>query len=290
MQLLVNGLITASQVVLLGCGVYLILSVARFFNFAHGAVFLLGPYLALAFTAHLGLHLGLACSLAVVVATAMGVCLDLGLFRPLAQRKASGLVLLLASLGAYVVLENLVALAMGSGTHVLWQRPAQIGYALGEARVTGVQIASMVTAACATGILLLGLKVSRIGLSFRAVADDPELAACSGIPSEYVRTVAFAVASGFAAVGGVLSGLDVPLTPTMGLQPLMLGVVAAVLGAPFGVRGIAVAALALGLARSCGAWVIGTQWQDATVFVLFLLVLLLGRTRLVDSRARRATA
>ena len=58
MQLLVNGLITASHVLLLGCGFFLILSVARFFNFAHGAIFLLAPYLALAFAEHLGLHLG----------------------------------------------------------------------------------------------------------------------------------------------------------------------------------------------------------------------------------------
>ena len=98
MQLLVNGLITASQIVLLGCGFFLILSVARFFNFAHASIYLLGPYLALGFAEHLGLHLGVACGLGIIVASATGVFLDASVFRPLARRKASSLILLLASL------------------------------------------------------------------------------------------------------------------------------------------------------------------------------------------------
>jgi len=286
MQLLVNSLITASHVVLLGCGFLLILSLARFFNFAHGAIFLLGPYLALALAEYVGLHLGLACGLGILVATTTGVLLDIGLFRPLARRRASGLILLLASLGVYVVLENLVSLAMGTETHVLWQRPAQVGYAIGDARITAIQVATIITAVFAAGILVLGLRRSRAGLWLRAVADDEELAACSGIPYGYVRTVSFAVGSALAAISGVLSGLDVPLNPTMGLQPLMLCVVAAVLAAPYGMVGIVGAAVVLGLARSYGAWVVGTEWQDATVFVLFLVALLSGNARCPATKSR----
>jgi len=288
-QLLINSLITASHVALLGCGFFLILSVTRFFNFAHGAIYLLAPYLALALTKYCAVPLALACILGIIMATAVGVLLDQSVFRPLSRSKASSLVLLLASLGLYVVLENLVSLSMGSGTQILWQRPVFEGYAIGMARITAIQIVSIIGALGVVISLLLLLRLTRTGLWIRAVADDPELAECSGIHFNYVRSMAFAVGTGLAAVSGILAGLDVPLTPAMGLHPLMLCFVAVVIGEPFGLVGVAVASFVLGLARSYGAWFVGTEWQDATVFVLFIVALLIGKVRLFSNAAKKVT-
>ena len=151
------------------------------------------------------------------------------------------------------------------------------------ARITAIQIISIIGALGVVISLLLLLRLTRHGLWIRAVANDPELAECSGINSNYVRSTAFAVGAGLAAISGIFAGLDLPLTPTMGLQPLMLCFVAVVIGEPFGLLGVAVASLVLGLARSYGAWFVGTEWQDATVFVLLIVALFIGKARLLGN-------
>ncbi len=87
-QLFVNGLIAGSIYALVALGFGLIYSTTRFFHFAHGAVYAAG---------FLGFSLYISFPLAVLGAAILGALLEIGVYRPLRKKRASSLILLLAS-------------------------------------------------------------------------------------------------------------------------------------------------------------------------------------------------
>ena len=78
-----------------------------------------------------------------------------------------------------------------------------------------------------------------------------------------------------AGLAGILVALDVDMTPTMGMNALMMGVVVVIIGGVRSIPGIAAGALLLATAQHLGAWYIGSQWQEAIAFVVLVLFLLI---------------
>ena len=123
----------------------------------------------------------------------------------------------------------------------------------------------------------------------RAVANNPELARISGIESDRVILSTFALGSALAGIAGILVALDVDMTPTMGMNALMMGVVAVIVGGVGSIPGVALAALLLGMAQHLGVWYISSQWQDAIAFVILLTFLLFRPEGFMGKRVKTAT-
>ena len=79
------------------------------------------------------------------------------------------------------------------------------------------------------------------------------------------------------------------MTPTMGMNVFMMGVVTVIIGGVNSILGIALAALLLAMAQHFGAWFIGSQWQDAIAFVILLLFLLLKPEGFFGKKVKSAT-
>jgi branched-subunit amino acid ABC-type transport system permease component len=109
------------------------------------------------------------------------------------------------------------------------------------------------------------------------------------VKCDAVILFAFAVGSGLAGAAGILVAIDVDMTPTMGMNALMMGVVAVIVGGVDSIAGVAFGAILLGLAQHLGVYVVGSQWQDAIAFGLLLLFLLLRPQGLLGRRALGAT-
>jgi len=288
-QIITNGLISASSCLLMALGFALIYRTARFFHFAHGIVFTASAYCTFLLVAWLQVPLWLSLVLGTAGGTLIGVLTEICIYRNLRRRKVSSLVLLLASLGLYIVLQNVLSMIFGDRTRSI---PSVWGHetiTIIGARVTYVQLGTMcisLTLSFALGVLL---KWTRLGRAVRAVSDNPELANISGIDSDRITVCVFAVGSALAGVAGNLAALDVNMTPTMGLGPLMMGIVAGIIGGGRGIAGIALGALLLGMAQHLGAWQIGSQWQDATAFLILLAFLLVRPEGVIGKKHRTAT-
>jgi len=98
-QLLLNGIIAGSIYSLVALGFALIYQTARFFHFAHGAIYTLGAYFAFLFYTQLGFDRVIAFPLACVATMALGIGCEVAVYRPMRKRKATDLTLLIASLG-----------------------------------------------------------------------------------------------------------------------------------------------------------------------------------------------
>ncbi len=277
-QLLVNALISSSIYILIAVSFAVIYRTVRFFHFAHAVVFTSGAYFTYLFYKLTGFPLALAILIAIALAAVLGCGMEVLVYRTLRKKQTSPMVLLLASLGMYILLQNTISMVFGDDTKSIRSGVVKEGLPVFGARITPIQIIIIATSIVLIIAVALWLKKSKIGKAMRAVANNAELARISGIQSDRVILWTYALGSALAAVAGILVALDVDMTPTMGLNALIMGVVAMIIGGVGSIPGLALGALLLGLAQHLGVWKISSQWQDAIAFII-LFVFLLVRPR-----------
>jgi branched-chain amino acid transport system permease protein len=273
-QLLLNGVIAGSIYSLVALGFALIYQTTRFFHFAHGAVYTFGAYFAYLFFVQLGFDRWLAFPLACVATMLLGVALDVGIYRPMRNRKATDLTLLIASLGLYIVLQNVISMVWGDDTKTMRTGEVVEGHAVLGARITNIQIAIIATTLVLITLISLILTRTKFGKALRALANDPELARLSGINSDRYIVYAFAIGSFLAAVAAIMISFDTDMTPTMGFNALVMGVIAVIVGGIGSLPGAALGGLLIGLAQNLGVWQLPSKWQDTIAYVVLILFLL----------------
>jgi len=268
-QLLLNGLSTGAVYALFALGYTLVFSVLGVINFAHGAVFTLGAYftyfliggaagangLLAGLQLPFALPFWLALPLAGLGAAAVALLIERTAFAPLRQRNADPLLALITSLGAGVVLVNLIQLLVGAESYAiptgaLAGLPAAVR--LLGAQVRSVQLLLLLVAALLLVALSLWIDGTRSGKGLRAVSEDPTTARLLGIPSDRMIQIAFGLSGFLAGIAGGLVGLSVSIAgPYFGIGYGLKGLGVLVLGGLGSVPGAVLGGLIIGLAEAC---------------------------------------
>ncbi len=284
-QLVANGIINGSHYALLGLAFGLIFGPTRITHFAFGPLYALAAYAS--WTAAVPLHLPLPAALACGIATGAlsGVLVYRLLYRPFERRRSASLVILIASLGLFIVLENAIGIAFGSDTKVIPDFNADV-ILLGPVVFTSVQVAQVLALGIVGGALALFLRKSDYGKAVMAMTDNPEMARIIGIDTIGVATLAFALGSAMAAVPATLILLKEGATPYMGFSAVFMGFVAVVIGGIGSLTGALIGGLALGVVEALGSWQISTEWQSTIAFIVLFLMLLLKPRGLFARGAR----
>ncbi|MCX6344592.1 MAG: branched-chain amino acid ABC transporter permease [Armatimonadetes bacterium] len=289
MQLVANIIIAASTILLVGLGFALIYRVVRFFHFAHGVVFTSGPYAAFLLTTRLGLPLAISIPIAVVISAALGATMELAVYRPLRRKGSSPLVLLMASLGIYVLLQNTISLAFGDDTKSIRPNTISEGIRVFGAVITPVQLLTVAISIGLLAAMIVFFRQSIMGKALRAVANDPVLANISGIDSDRVIFWTFVIGSALAGIAGIMVAMDVDMTPNMGMNALMMAVVAVIVGGVGSMPGLILGAVLLSAAQQLSSWFLGSQWQEPMAFAVLLVFLLFRPQGFLGKRVKNAS-
>lgn len=273
-QLILNGFSTSSSLALMAIGFAVIYNVTRFFHFAHGVVFTSGAYLTYLFHVCLGLPFLSSILLSIIISILIGCSIEKIIYKPLRHKRTSPLILFFASLGVYIILQNVISMIFGDEIKSIRVELVTEGISVLGARITNIQILIILSSIVSIIIVTLLMKKSKMGVAMRAVANNSELANISGIESDRVILSSFVLGSALAGMAGILISLDVDMTPVMGLNALMMGVVAVIIGGMGSIPGVALGALLLGMGQNLGVWKINTQWQEAIAFAILLIFLL----------------
>lgn len=287
MQYLVNGFIATALIVPVGLGFFLVFRTCGFFHFGYGASLTTGAYLFFLFLRN-EMPFAVASVVAVLLSSIAGLFLEAAVFSPLRRRRGNALVLLIASLGLYVVIVNAIALCFGNHTRSVRTWPVYSGMSFMDASITLTQ--ALIVAV--SGLCILGcwamLRLSSLGRRMEAVANDPELARIVGIDVDQVYRWVMGAGAALAGIAGILMACDADITPTMGMKPLMMGIVAVIIGGNT-LWGVAYGALLVGMAQHLGVIWLPTQWQDAIAFVIFVLFLLIRPQGFLGKPLRKTT-
>jgi branched-chain amino acid transport system permease protein len=218
-----------------------------------------------------------------------GAAAEWGVFRPLRDRGATAATSLLASLGLYVVVQSLISLAFGAAALSLRSGEILEGMSLFDVRITVSQIWIAIAGVIGCSATWLLLQHTLTGKLIRAVGCDWELAHAYGCNRDRVVMWAFVIGSALAGLTGILVAYDTSLTPFMGFQLLLGGVVAVVIGGVGNIVGIALGAILLSTAQHLVNWWISSAWQDVLVFAIMVLFLLLRPQGFLGTAPRRGS-
>ncbi|MDD5772866.1 MAG: branched-chain amino acid ABC transporter permease [bacterium] len=284
-QLIINGIIMGSIIVLGSIGLTLTYGILNFANFAHGDIMAAGAYLCLFF---LGLNVPfvVAVILSMCITAGLGILIDWCIYRKL--REKTSVVLLIASIGAALFLRNVVQLIFGP----------QLVYYSSEIQMAkklpfGIRIKPDEIFIIAASFLLiiavhLFLKRSRIGKAMRALSDNMQLAGVIGIETEKIIFWTWGLGCALAAAGGIFLGLEVQLRPMMGwdvLLPIFAAVILGGIGSPYGAMA---GGMIIGISQEVSTAFINPAYKSVVSFMILILVLLIKPSGIFGKKERLA--
>lgn len=274
LQFLSNAVVMGALYGLLGLSFGLIYSTTQILHFAHGGVYVAASYLFFIFYAAADLPLLPAAALAILLAGLVGVLTMRGLYEPLLARRASGLTVMIASLGIFTVIENVIVLLFTNDSRVVAKGGVTEGVRLGPVVVTLLQFAIIVVAIVVLALVYLMLTRSGLGRALRGMSDDSGMAEIVGIDVRRLRYVVFGLGSMVAAVVAVLVALDVGLRPTIGLQAVLIAAIAVIVGGVGPLFAGVIGGFIIGFVQNFGILYVAAKWQNLITFGVLVVMLL----------------
>lgn len=294
-QLTAEGFRFGLIMALAAVGLSLIFGTTGLTNFAHGELVTVGGLLTWWIsTGQLpkflpsfgGLQFFPAAALALLLCGAIGWANDAGLWAPLRRRGTGLIAAMIVSIGLGIFLRYFYLFLFTGNTRQYPDYQGAKGIPLGPINLAAVDYWSMAVAIAVLLATILALLRTRIGKATRAVADNPPLAAASGIDVDRVIRVVWVVGSMLAGLAGILLGLAQGINFQMGFQILLLIFAAVTLGGLGTAYGALVGSLVVGLFISVSTLWIPVELKNVGALGI-LIVILLVRPQGILGRAQR---
>ncbi|HXF36312.1 MAG TPA: branched-chain amino acid ABC transporter permease [Actinomycetota bacterium] len=275
-QAIVSGLVTGSIYALMTVGLTLIYGTLRTLNMAHGALLMIGGYVAWLGLQLAGIPPAAGLLLAMGATFLIGMAIERVSVRPLIGKPGFDfeMTAFISTFAVTVVLQNAALLVFGARNKAL---PPLVGGRLELVAGVSVTRHSVLMAIVALA-LLAGLQAfltrTRYGLAIRAVAQQLDAARLMGVPADRVYSLTMGVASALAGIAGVLLASVFFVSPNSGDLPLLKGLIVAIFGGLGSVRGTVLAAFLIGLLEALVSLYLGVKWSLPVLFLFIMAVLL----------------
>ena len=287
LQYCINGISIGSIYAIIALGYTMVYGIAKMLNFAHGDIIMVGAYICYCVTNYLGMPpiLGILASMA--VCTLLGIVIEGLAYKPL--RGTPSLAVLITAIGVSYFLQNAAQLIWGSNPKSFTSVVSTIKPFLlfGSMTNTGEDLVTVVVSVVIMLALTWFTSSTRIGKSMRAVSEDRDAAQLMGINVNKTISITFAIGSALAAVAGVLMCSSIPvLQPTTGSMPGIRAFTAAVLGGIGSIPGAMLGGVLLGIIETFAKAFLSTQFSDAIVFGVLIIILLVKPAGLLGKRVQ----
>ena len=287
LQNLINGISIGSVYAIIALGYTMVYGIAKMLNFAHGDIIMVGAYISFCVTNYLHMPTVVSILAAMVVCTILGVAIEGLAYKPL--RGTPSLAVLITAIGVSFFLQNAAQLIWSSSpknfTSVV--KFAPISLFGGQLVITGEVLLTVVVSILVMIGLTLFTGKTQTGKAMRAVSEDRDAAQLMGINVNRTISLTFAIGSALAAVAGVLLCSAVPtLEPTTGSMPGIRAFTAPVLGGIGSIPGAMLGGILLGIIETFSKKYISTQFSDAIVFSVLIVILLVKPAGLLGKRVQ----
>jgi len=274
-QVTINGLVSGAYFALGAAGLTLVYGVLKLVNFAHGEFLTFGAYMAIVARSAFGFPLGLALPFAFVTTALLALAIEIVMWRPMRRKGAGVMQLLLMALGLAFVIRNVIQLIAGTDVRQLGANVTSSvtfhGLHIGRTELWVVILAFAVLVALATM-----LSRTRLGMHIRALSDNPELAATTGLDTDRIILYTWVLAGGLAGLAGVVYGASIGvITPNLGFGIVLSVFAAVIVGGIGNAYGALAGGVVIGLVQEWSTLVVPVNLKVAVGFGAMILVLIL---------------
>jgi len=281
-----NGLNFGLLLALASMGAALIYGTTRLGNFAHADMVTWGGIVAVLCTSFWSLPLWLGIVAAVVGGGLLGWALDVGLWAPLRRRGMSVVPLMIVSIGLALAMRYIFQFVIGGGTLQL-PGASPKPWNLGPISLSYIDVITMsVSLVVIIGVGLF-LTRTRIGKATRAISDNPQLAAATGIDVDKVIRLVWILAGALAAISGILWAYFRPgVKWDMGVQMLLLIFCAMTIGGLGTAFGAIIGSIIVGIAVEVSTLWIPSDLKYASALAALIIILLVRPQGLFGRKER----
>lgn len=294
LQLFVGGIVFSVLLAMAALGLSMIFGTTGLTNFAHGELITFGTLIAF-FVDRLpgAIRIGginvtvvVAVLVAFIASGAFGFINDKALWKPLRARGTGVIAMMIVSIGLSIFLRNVFQYFAGGGIHNYSQYSAATPWTIGPVLLTPRDFIVTVVGLAVLVTVSLLLAYTRIGKATRAVADNPSLAASSGINVERVISVVWTGGAALAGLSGVLLGITQGFDYQLGFKILLLVFAAVVLGGLGTIWGAMVGAFIIGTFIEVSTLVVPAELKFVGALVVLIIVLLIRPQGLLGKAQR----
>lgn len=289
-ELIANGILVGALFALIAYGMALVWGVMDIINVSQGAYVILGGYIAYYFTRFAATIfpenqlVGVILSLPVAAIVLAGVCwlifqlvikhiLDRDLF-----------VSLLATFGIELVLQQLMNQVFGADERVVNSGLKTLVFFNYQVNLPGARVLGAVLGILTAIAIVLIMRNSRFGQSIRATAQNPRAARIMGINTERVYAMTYALNGAICGVAGAIVAFVFILQPFQGILYTLRSFAIVILAGIGNIGAVIFAGLGLGIFENYSGFIFGPSLQNAFVFILVPVVLLI---RMYNMRRKR---
>jgi len=245
------------------------------FNFAQGELVMLGAMVFASATSLAGLPWLVACAITLIAVGLICLIEERIAVAPILARSQSSTAWIITTLAVSLIISNLVGRFWGPDP-ILVRPPAPLSMEsleIGAIRISSYEIAVVILAILLVAVVESVYRTLQ-GKAVLAVAEDRDAALMRGIDPGRLNRWSFFVGGAFAALTGILAAPLLYASTSLGPDLLLKGFAAAALGSIGSNRGALVAGYIIGITEAIGAALLSPGYQEAVIFVVVLVVLL----------------
>ena len=284
LQLLIDGLLIGSIFALAAYGLALVWGVMNIKNLAQGDFVIMGGYIAFTLSeSPFNLHPILSIPLVFVIMFIFGWVLYQTIIRRVIERDL--FTSLLATFGLAIVIQQLLNLAYGPDVQTIRSDMAIREFFEGEVTIADIKFVSFILAMIMGLMITMFMKKSRMGRAIRATSQNARAARIMGINTDRVYAFTFSLNAAICGIAGVLISMIWVIQPFFGMTHSIRAFVI-VTSAGFGnLIGVILSALGLGAVEQFSGFILGAEFQQATVVGLLVGVLIIRQ--IIQGRQRQ---
>lgn len=272
-QQLITGLSIGSVYALLAVGYALVFSVFNFSNFGFGPVMMLGAFGALFAIERTQMALFPAILVALAVSSVISLLMEVTIYRPMRQKKALKVYLMIAALGINTCVPNFCIQLWGGAVRPFPSDWAKVVIRIGNIAIPRADIMAAVLSITMLILLWCFLYKTKTGLGIRASAFDSNTAGLMGINVNRVAAVIFLLSGATAGLAGCFYGMKYSVYPNMGVVATK-GFVSATVGGLGSLPGAVISGLLLGFLETIISAYVSTTYRDLVAYGLLVIVLI----------------
>ena len=267
------GLVNGSFYAILSLGLAVIFGMLHIINFAHGALYMLGAFLAWMMGEYLGVGFWPALAIAPLLVGVAAAGFEVPLLRPL--YRLVPLYGLLATFGLALILQGGFREVYGvAGLRYSIPPALQFGLDLGFMYMPAYRLFVVLASALVCFAIWWLIERTRYGIYIRAAEENAALVRTFGVPVSRIVTLTYAAGAALAAFAGVLAAPIYSVNAMMGADIIIVVFAVVVIGGMGSIRGPIIAGYALGLIEGLTK-TYAAEAANTVVFVFMVIVLLL---------------